>query len=184
MSPPTHELTFPGAMTQRGFWLYVWRITSFDGNEFLYVGRTGDSSSLNASSPFARMGRHLDPKGKANALHQHLTKREVGVNPQECAEFKMFAHGPLFLEPKDGGTMDEDEFRRRRDIVAALEQALADALRCGGYRVLNTVHSKKPMCVVCWNNVRRGFAKYFGRIAPGPQVPTEAEHFCHFHTGN
>ncbi len=185
MSPSTHELTFPGAMTQRGLWLYVWKITSGDGNEFLYVGRTGDSSSLYTSSPFARMGQHLNPKGNANTLHRHLTKCGIGVNPEECAEFKMFAHGPLFLEPEEDGTKDkEDEFRRRRDIVAALEKALADALRCGGYCVLNTVHSKKPLCIACWNDVRRAFARDFCQIAQDQRAAKEADYFCDWHTGN
>ena len=60
MTPSIHELTFPGPMTKRGFWLYVWRIQSPEG-ELLYVGRTGDSSSAHAASPIERMGQHLAP---------------------------------------------------------------------------------------------------------------------------
>ena len=36
MQPGTHLLTLPGAMLQRGFWLYVWRVETPKG-EFLYV---------------------------------------------------------------------------------------------------------------------------------------------------
>ena len=73
MSASTHTLTFPGAMTERGFWLYVWRIMSPIG-ELLYVGRTGDSSSPYASSPFARMGQHLGNNKNQNMVRQHLGK--------------------------------------------------------------------------------------------------------------
>ncbi len=46
-----YSMTFDGALLERGFWLYVWRI--IEGTRtVLYVGRTGDSSSPNASSPF------------------------------------------------------------------------------------------------------------------------------------
>ncbi len=56
MPASTYSLTMPGAMLERGFWLYVWRIASPIG-ELLYVGRTGDSASPNASPPFMRMGQ-------------------------------------------------------------------------------------------------------------------------------
>ena len=49
MTVSTHTLTLPGAMIERGFWLYVWRIKSPVG-KLLYVGRTGDNSSPNAAA--------------------------------------------------------------------------------------------------------------------------------------
>lgn len=59
MEPATHCLDFDGRILQCGFWLYVWKITPRTGPAFHYVGRTGDSSSFNAQSPFNRMGQHL-----------------------------------------------------------------------------------------------------------------------------
>ena len=53
------EMGFEGEVLQRGFWLYVWKI-AYDQETYLYIGRTGDSSSPNASSPFNRIGQHLD----------------------------------------------------------------------------------------------------------------------------
>lgn len=50
-----HELTFTGSFLRRGFWLYAWVIIAADHQVYVYVGRTGDSSSLNAQSPFSRM---------------------------------------------------------------------------------------------------------------------------------
>ena len=48
--PETFTVTLDGAMLRRGFWLYVWEITTPNGEKVLYVGRTGDSSSPNAQS--------------------------------------------------------------------------------------------------------------------------------------
>lgn len=162
MSASTRTLTFEGPMTKRGFWLYVWRIQYCD-REFLYVGRTGDSSSANASSPFARMGQHLGKNEKENMMRRHLKER--GVEPEECSTFTMVARGPLYLEVEH---KDKDEKKRkhdeRRDKVAALEKALAESLICGGYDVLNTVNSKKCLDRDLWNKVCEAFACHFCRI--------------------
>jgi hypothetical protein len=97
-----------------------------------YVGRTGDSSSPNASSPFRRIGQHLDSSlnAKGNALGRQL--KTVGVNPEACT-FEMIAIGPIFDEQR---TMPEH--KPLRDKTAALERALADELKSRGYNVLGT----------------------------------------------
>jgi hypothetical protein len=121
-------MSFEGGVLERGFWLYVWDIR---GPSFrcLYVGRTGDSSSANAQSPFARIGQHLNPKptAKGNALGRQL--RESGINTLNCT-FEMVAIGPMFPEQE---TMAKHA--AIRDQVAALERALADFLRQRGYDV-------------------------------------------------
>ncbi|TAK56752.1 hypothetical protein EPO17_03765 [Patescibacteria group bacterium] len=127
------EMSFDGNILARGFWLYVWDIRS-SARRCLYVGRTGDSSSANASSPFRRIGQHLDdrPKAKANAIARHL--RTAGIEPTKCT-FKMIGIGPIFPEQTD--------FARHkiyRDKVAALEHQLAQHLRGRGLEVLG-VHS-------------------------------------------
>ena len=71
MPASTPTLTLPGAMIERGFWVYVWRIASPVG-ELLYVGRTGDSSSPKAATPFARMGQHLGTNERQNMVRRHL----------------------------------------------------------------------------------------------------------------
>ena len=156
MAVATHVLTFPGAINQRGFWLYVWRIQTPKG-EKLYVGRTGDSSSPNASSPIKRMGQHLDPKSKGNALHRHLSSK--GIDPASCTEFRMIAYGPRFLEVS---TMSDH--KAPRDKVAALEKKLADALQGAGYDVLNKVYCKRPLDSGLWNEVREAFAIHFCKL--------------------
>jgi len=125
----TYSIKFDGKVLNRGFWLYVIDIRSCQG-QHLYVGRTGDSSSANAGSPFARIGHHLDfrPNAKGNALARNL--REAGIDPSQC-EFEMIAIGPVFPE--------EQEFsahRPVRDRVAALEKGLTVEFRRRGYCVL------------------------------------------------
>lgn len=127
MNKKLHKIYFNGALLERGFWLYVWKIVH--GKDiYFYVGRTGDTSSPNASSPFRRMGMHFDlkPHAKANCVIKHL--RQKSINPFNCT-YKFFAYGPIFPEQKD-----MDEHRIYRDRIAALEAELAynimSELRC------------------------------------------------------
>ena len=152
----THTLTLPGAMIERGFWLYVWRIASPVG-ELLYVGRTGDSSSTNAATPFARMAQHLGTNNRENMVRRHLEGRRVP--PETCTSFDLIAHGPIFEETPDARTHTE-----RRDVVAALEKALADGLARSGYDVLNNVKDRHHLDVRLWTMVREEFAAHFPRL--------------------
>ena len=174
MSATVHKLTLPGAMIKRGFWLYVCRVLSTKG-EFLYVGRTGDSSWLRASSPLVRLGHHLGTNNPRQNLMRGLLKRDKEISPEECTEIEVVAYGPLFPE-----TRDRETHRKQRDIVAALEKALADALQCGKYQVLNTVKCKKLLCGVHWGDVGQEFSKPFGKIGPGPV----SSYVCPYHVGN
>ncbi|MGW9232533.1 hypothetical protein ACWGPT_16865 [Pseudorhizobium sp. NPDC055634] len=163
-----HRLTLPGAMLQRGFWLYVWRVQTPKGEQ-LYVGRTGDSSSPHATAPYTRMGQHLGFSKAANSLRRLLT--EAGVKPESCAQFELISYGPIF--PEIGMTKEQlraDQMLLHtpvRDQMAALEKKLRDALVAAGYLVLNVVHSKKQYDTAHWDSVRSAFAEHFpslGRI--------------------
>lgn len=127
----SYSMVFDGNVLAKGFWLYVWDIR---GPSFrrLYVGRTGDSSSPNAQSPFKRVGQHLDtsPNARGNALGRQL--RHADIDPLNCT-FEMTAIGPIFPEQD---TMEQHE--PKRDHVAALERALADFLQEQGYIVLGS----------------------------------------------
>jgi hypothetical protein len=155
---PTHELRFKGQLLQRGFWLYVWEITRPEGATLHYVGRTGDSSSINAQSPFARMGQHLGFAKTSMMLRKHLDAR--GVDPKVC-EFRLIAHGPVLPEAEDKSM---DLHRSRRDVVAAMERALCKELKEAGYDVLNTVASRKALDVEMYAMVREAFAKHFSKL--------------------
>lgn len=124
-----HRISFTGAILERGFWLYAWRIICGE-QKFFYVGRTGDSSSQYAASPFSRLGQHLDIRAnaKANTLLRHV--RAQGLDPLKC-EFELLAFGPLFPEQT---TMELH--RKFRNQIAPLETSLAQMLRS---RDLNVV---------------------------------------------
>ncbi|MBI4030784.1 MAG: hypothetical protein HY370_03845 [Proteobacteria bacterium] len=131
-----HSLQFSGSILERGFWLYVYRIVQ-DSRCALYVGRTGDSSSHYASSPFNRLGQHLDMrKASANMLKRNLEKN--GFDLLEC-KFELIAVGPIYEEQN---TLKDH--RRYRDIVAPLETALAGYLEKKGYKILGSHGRDKP----------------------------------------
>ncbi len=147
-------------MLRRGFWLYVWRVETPKG-EMLYVGRTGDSSSPNASAPYTRMGQHLGFRKNQNALRRHLVA--AGISPEDCAAFDLIAHGPIHPEIEKPEDADHATLfkahRPRRDAVAAMEKALADALQEAGYRVLNTVKCRHPLNTDDFAPVLEAFAE-------------------------
>ena len=98
------------------------------------------------------MGRHLaryPPStqtclnlGVHPTLYRWLASNKYCVKPESCTSFKLFSYGPLFAEVKPDGSEPEDkaearkELMRRhkplRDVVGALEKALADTLRGRG----------------------------------------------------
>jgi len=124
-----HHISFPGAILERGFWLYVWRIQS-GARVFFYVGRTGDSSSKFAASPFSRLSQHLDVRqnAAANMLLRHV--RRMGLDPLAC-KFDLIALGPLFPEQP---TLELH--REFRDRIAPVEAELATYLRSKGLDVV------------------------------------------------
>ncbi len=111
------EVRFDGEFLKRGFWLYVWEVATPDRGDFYYVGRTGDSSSCNAQSPFTRMGQHLGSTMSSNMLRTRL--EELGVNREDCS-YRLIAYGPVLSEaPRRWAT-----HCARRNRVAAIEDAL------------------------------------------------------------
>jgi hypothetical protein len=156
MKPTTHSLTFNGKLLQRGFWLYVWEITTPRRELLYYVGRTGDSSSSNAQSPFNRMSQHLGFNERSNVLRRRLRAR--GINPEACT-FRLVTHGPILKEASGS-----EGHRGPRDITAALEKALAAALTDAGYNVINKVHCRTPLDDKLFANVRSAFAREFPNL--------------------
>jgi hypothetical protein len=165
MEPATHTLTLPGQMLRRGFWLYVWQVDTPSG-QMLYVGRTGDNSSPHATAPYQRMGQHLGAVKSQNALRRQLEKR--GIKPEACSAFHLVTHGPLYEEvaKADGATRATlmAAHTPLRDIVGAMEKALADDLSAAGCSVLNTVSCNWPLDPVLWAPVRAAFAAHFPEL--------------------
>lgn len=165
----TFRLTVPGPMLRRGFWLYVWRTITAANHELLYVGRTGDNSSPNASPPYIRMGQHLGSIKNQNALRSHLVKN--GVTPEDCRRFDLIAHGPIYAEVVKPSNYDRADNVGRlalmrlhmpiRDIVGAMEKRLATDLSAAGYAVMNTVRWPHAVDDAEWLPIRRAFAEDF-----------------------
>ena len=160
MKPALHQLTLPGAMLARGFWLYVWEVTTASGEKWLYVGRTGDSSSPNAQSPFYRLSQHLSQNPKSNALRRNLMR--AGVEADSCSSFDLYCYGPVLAE-----CSDMEQHRPSRDKMAGLEKGLRDALNTAGYRVLNEINSRHPIDEALMSDVLNAFADRFGRLVRG-----------------
>ncbi len=156
MKATTQAVAFGGGFLQRGFWLYVWEVKPSKGKALYYVGRTGDASSCNAQSPFNRMGQHLGFAENSSMLRRHL--RDHRVEPGACA-FRLVAHGPIIEEAADMAT-----HRERRDVVAAMEKALAEAMAAAGYDVMNTVSCRKTLDSRRFESVRRAFAVEFPKL--------------------
>ena len=57
-----------------------------------------------------------------------------------------------------------------RDIVGAMEKALAEELAGTGYHVLKKVSSKHPRDPAIWEDVRTAFAAYFPKIARAVRI--------------
>ena len=147
-------MEFEGGMLQRGFWIYIWRITNISG-EWLYVGRTGDSSSSNAGSPFTRIGQHLNfrPNAKGNSMLKQLKKANVDII---SSKFEMIAVGPIFDEQKDF-----DSHKPIRDIISAIEKAIALILCHRNYKVLGIHQSTSALDSSILNLVIEKIDKYF-----------------------
>jgi hypothetical protein len=156
-----YTMTFHGGILRRGFWLYVWEIRPPDGEAIYYVGRTGDSSSTRAQSPFNRMGQHLGFAATSNMLRKHLEKHRV--EPETCT-FRLVALGPV---EEESTAEERHEHDARRDRVGAMEKALADLMVQAGYRVANSVYCRKPLNQERFEAVRSAFAREFVNLARG-----------------
>ncbi|KAF0246857.1 MAG: hypothetical protein FD180_387 [Planctomycetota bacterium] len=153
------EVGFPARFLRRGFWLYVWEVNPGPGQELVYyVGRTGDSSSPNAQSPFVRMGQHLGSSDNSNMLKKHILST-TGLKPDCCHSFRLLAHGPILREATN---MKRHVPRRNR--MAALECALAEDLREAGYNVANDVRCRHEVDDSLRAEVRRAFSKSLARL--------------------
>jgi hypothetical protein len=157
VEPSLHTLTIPADVLRRGFWLYVWNVILRDGRSFYYVGRTGDSSSPKAQSPFSRVSGHLGPNKHANALKNHLAQHKIDFDV--CDRLELTTFGPIFEE-----SSNPQDHNPKRDKTHALERDLCEAMRAAGYEVLNTVSCRKPSDKEAWERVRSALSEKFPRL--------------------
>ena len=167
MSQSVRTLEFPGHMTRHGFSLYMWEIEYPIAGKLLYVGRTGDNSSPNASSPIRRMGQHFHPVNPGNTLYRWLTEK-YSAQLESCTFFRLSSYGPICEEIVPDSTEPGDPVEKRRvlmdrhkgprDMVAGLEKALADTLRKAGYEVMNDVRGRVDTTSHRWHQMLEAFA--------------------------
>lgn len=86
-------LSFDGIMLSRGFWLYVWEVTSKDGRMVHYLGKTGVKHTRLIPSPYIVASFQLGHSTNNNALRRHLER--AGLDPGQC-RFRFHAYGPIF----------------------------------------------------------------------------------------
>jgi hypothetical protein len=157
MTAKLYGLKFSTEILQRGFWLYVWVIRASEGRILHYVGRTGDSASPNAQSPFSRISGHLGSNKHANALTRNLEK--LGIKLGECENLEFVTYGPL---DEQANTMEEHI--PKRDKIHALERDLCKGMSEAGYTVINKVTCRLPTNEGDWLKVRVEFSKRFPRL--------------------
>mgnify|MGYP001159897787 FL=1 len=102
------------------------------------------------------MGQHLGFHKNSNVLRRHL--EEKNIDPQTCS-FRLIAHGPILKEAKTN-----DQHKKRRDSIAAMEKALADEMTASGYDVINAVKCRMKLDVNNYAPVRAAFALHFKRL--------------------
>ena len=145
-----YSAQIPAEILQRGFWLYVWEIQTEDERNVFYVGRTGDSSSVNASAPISRMSQHLGENKNNNTLKRHLLEHGI-----KARKFHLHAYGPIHPE------QDQIENHKiKLDEIAAYEKALCILLKEEmKLEVLNTVNSRKNLNELGWLPIKTAFKK-------------------------
>lgn len=150
-----YEVQFSGSILRRGFWIYVWVIETSDSSRLVYVGRTGDTSSPNAQSPFRRIGQHVDPnpKSKSNALARNLLKR--GIDLERC-EYLYTALGPIYDE-----CSDMSSHVPFRDKVAALERRTADWFKAEQFEVLGSHPRQGDVDDRAWKSIEEALKDRF-----------------------
>jgi hypothetical protein len=81
-----------------------------------------------------------------------------GIAPERCG-FRLISYGPILDE-----VATAEEHRGPRDITAALEKALATAMREAGYNVINIVNCRMPLDGRLFADCRAAFADEFPKL--------------------
>ena len=153
--PKTVTVTLDGAMLRRGFWLYVWEITTPDGKEVLYVGRTGTTHrptpSHSSTGSGRTLGRWQTPAWFGTTLRSGASI-PLGVSSAWSATAPSSTRSP---------TKDFAAHKPIRDKVGAIEKKLAEDLVAVGYDVMNQVRWNTPLDPELYEPVRAAFAAEF-----------------------
>ena len=126
MTLQTCEVRFDGGILRRGFWLYVWEITPPQGRVSVLRGTYRDARPPTRNRHSTGWASISGFTNNGNMLRQHLLKQQV--EPERC-RFRLIALGPLEAESKASVRHEHDQ---RRDVMAAMEKALAELIAAAG----------------------------------------------------
>jgi hypothetical protein len=118
------------------------------------------------------MGQHLGFAKNSCMLRTHLRKQSGKPNPQQC-DFRLVAVGPILSESKK-----RKKHQERRDRIATVEKALAEAMQASGYKVMNIVRCRKPLDAKLWRRVVKEFAKQFSKLKKQKNRASRGELRC------
>lgn len=148
-------LKLSGALLVDGFSVYLVEI-AYKGENYYYVGMTGDGHYRSARAGFYRLAGHLEYQNKRSTQNQLLnglmkitksdTRNELNGRISEAQIlFHHFAlDGFKYNETRKLAKQDE-AYRRQRRKVLDLEKALIHDLRMMlGERLLNETKGKRP----------------------------------------
>ena len=155
MGAKLYQVDLPTEILSRGFWLYAWNIVGPQGEQFCYVGMTGDVTGV-AQSPYVRAGVHLGFNENNNALRRHLVKR--GVEPETCKGMKFLAYGPVLTYRHKHRHPDYETSRKR---IGALERQLWTAAQAAHHTMLNErPRFAEEFDQSLWEDVRAAFSPH------------------------
>jgi hypothetical protein len=165
MVPTFYSHSVPVETLQRGFWLYILTV-KLEGEEWHYVGRTGDNGHLKACDPFSRLAMHVRSSIKADGIVDKYNKTNRQGQPNltimdvESANFDCY--GPI-LQEQDG---DYEQHHKNRRIIAAVENTLIQSMHDAGYGVLNKAGKDRDYDPDIWLKVKANFSERFVKLKP------------------
>jgi hypothetical protein len=128
---------------------------------------TGDVTRF-AQSPFGRATSTLGTNKEANTLRKALGAR--GIEPECCKALTLIAYGPLY------DAVNAEHYMEHWHRVRALERALYDALKDGGFEPINKQrpHGRAEYDAHLFDSIRAAFVGHFpqkhicSNVARGP----------------
>jgi hypothetical protein len=154
MESKLHRFILPPILLQRGFWIYVWKISRRHFAPSFYIGMMGDTGSYRAQSPMNRVAAHIGNNKRSNALLRYLGRR--GIVLHTCDKLEFGAYGPIGEVPAE-----REAYRRARGRIAALEKALWLEFKSSGAEMVNNCPACSiPVVPSEFKPVRKAFASF------------------------
>ena len=139
------KITIEGQQFKKAYLVYVIRITKIEGNNYFYIGQTGDRNYLTARPAFRRLAGHFSDIGSSteNQVYRQIAvkileikeakdkkaftekiKKRVGDFLEKCT-IEMFVYS--IAEFEDNG--DKDLHIRNRELTEVIENELINCIQ-------------------------------------------------------